>query len=708
MMNKKYSLIIIISFVLMVFQFLLSKELLFLRDMGLFRIVIPLVLIGYSAGSALSKIKLFRTHFNIKILIAISSAIVVSAFILVRILVLEKFSSLICHFLGLIWPFIFFGIYFGRVYSETEDLRKVFLANGFGLMLGALFSGKIFRFMEWEGGLLFICLLLLLFAFFFEKVFKKMILSVIFITVLVFHFNLFSPDNPISFGFSFFAPDGKIVETENTELVRTDLVKTKDGYSIFTDGDAPTPVCYNPNAYFTEGIDAEICKDSFPNIPYIFRKYDNVLIIGTGGGCDLANAVRADASNIVGIELNPVTVSLMKEEFKQYSGGIYFHPAVKIINEEGRSYVQNTRDSYDLIVLLGTDTGTTSSFVSSTTLESYLYTKEAIKRYWEALSDRGILFICRGLPKMVQHQGLLEILKIYKAAEEGNFSKDVKKHIVIIKSEPKEEIVITHNILLSKTKFTKNEYAKLSSTSQQILHFPGIKDEIRSLWMENSKFFNLAATSDNKPSHYNFDYWQSEIHGLLFIVVPLLFLTFLISFLRKDIGISKGIFFVLLGIGYIAVEISIAEKMLLFLRNPAYSMQIVLSSFLLFGGLGGYFGASLKKGRIGLHSWILFLAIILYVGIFNLLYKYQLPNSQTGRIIFSFLLIGPISFLTAIPFAIALSREEKRHIMYAIDAVGTTVGTFIIFFLHKHFGFNIGFAWAAFIYLMLPFFLKDN
>lgn len=705
-MNKKFFLIIIISFSFMVFEFLLSKELMFLRDIGI-QIVIPSVLIGYSIGSALSKISFFKMHFHIKILIAISSAMIISTLVSVHILGFKNFlpwvDFFIRYFVGLGLPFIFFGIYFGKTYSEAEDLRKVFLVNGLGLMLGAIFGGKVFRFMGWEGGILFIYIVLLLFALFFEKGLKKIILLFFFINLLVFIFIFFNLNKCTPRGFSIFASGGKIVKTKNTELVRTDVVKTKNNeYVIFTDGDSPTPIYQYCEGDFTNEID----KNSFTSIPYIIRKYKKVLIIGTGGGEDLERAIKCGASNIVGIELNPSIVSLMKNEFKEYSGGIYLNSIIEIINEEGRSYAQKTKDRYDLIILSGTDTGTTSSLFSCTTLESYLYTKEAINRYWEILSDRGVLFISRACPRSGQDYSRLETLKIYRTIVDGNLFKDIRRHLCVIKTDLKDNGLIAYNILLSKTKFTQNEFNKLSYTSHQILYFPGIKEDIEDIWLENMKIYNLGVNSDNKPTYNYFKYWWQEVAILLPVVFFLVFFTLIICVFKKNIDLRKAAFFVLLGIGYIAIEISITERMLLFLRNPACSVQVVLSSFLLFGGLGGYFGASFKKSRISLYLLILFLTTIIYIGIFNLLYKYQLPNSQLVRIIFSFLIIGPIGFLTAIPFAIALSREEKKHIMYAIDAIGTAAGAFFIFFVHRHFGFNMGFSWAAFIYLMILFFLK--
>jgi spermidine synthase len=698
--NKKYFLIVIVSFLLMIFQFLLSKELLLLNGPYLFRIVIPLVLIGYGIGSALSGARLFKDHFHVKILVALSFAIICSAFILTRILILERFSSLGCYFFGLVWPFIVFGIYFGRVYSEAEDLRKVFLANGFGLMLGAVFSGKVFRFMDWAGGLLFICLLLLLSALFFERKFRRITLSALILTILLFfHFNLFNPANPISSDFLFFAPGGKSIWHKNTELVRTDLLKTKDNFIIFTDGFAPTNI-YHYGGYFPSGTG----NSNFPAIPYGLRKYNSVLVIGTGGGSDLANALGDDVPNITGLELNPATVSLMKGRFKEYSGGIYSHPAVKIINQEGRSYVQNTSDIYDLIVLQGTDTatlGSFGSFTSSANLSAYLYTKEAIKRYWQILSDKGVLFICRGGPKSKRNPHFLSISQIYNTIEESNVAEDLNKHVFMTETDLKGSDMVFYSILLSKSYLKEDEYERLRSVSQRILQFSQVQEEVARLWGEDSKFTNSGAMSDNKPSFYNFGDWRKDMYGLWNIIALMLFFIIVICLFRKDIGVRKVFLFVLLGIGYIAIEISVAERMLLFLRNPAYSMQVVLSSFLLFGGLGGYFGTSLKKERIRLYSLFLFLAVIIYAGIFNLLYRYQLPSSQTGRILLSFLISGPIGFFAAVPFAIALSKTKEKRIMYAIDAVATVIGTLLIFFIHKYFGFNMGFALAGSVYFMV-------
>ena len=705
-MNNSF-LIVLISFSLIVFQFLLCKELLFLENMEVSKFVIPLLFIGYSIGSAISQIKLFRHNFNAKIIILISCAIILSSLILVRVLVLWE-GTLFSYFSGLIWPFICFGIFFGKVYSESKDLRIVFLANGFGLMLGAIFCGKIFRFFGWDGGIIFICSIQLISSLFFAKDSKKLVLLILPFLVLLFCFDFFIPAKIPNPFLSFFAPKGEIVWSKNTELTRTDVVKTIGGeYLIFNDGNAPTFIFNRDNSY--PSVEEARKYGSFNTFPYLLRKYDKALIIGAGGGYDLNIAILFGTPNIVGVELNPLTIGLMRNEFKIYSNSVYFDPSVRIISEEGRSYLQNTKEIFDLIILKGTDTGTTSSFVSSVNLESYLYTKEAIKKYVDVLSDDGLLFICRAAPKVAadtENVGLLEILRIYASIKDINIFEDISKHLVLIKSTQENLNIVAYSLLFSKKEFGVDDYNKLKF-QDQIIYFPDGNDGIDNLWQEKSKELNVELATDNKPPVYNFSYWQTGLETLWPLVLSLILLCFIIIQSSK-IGIRKGVFFMLLGAGYIGLEISLTERMLLFLRNPTYSMQVVLSSFLFFGGLGGYFCISLKKNKIKFFIVAISMAIIFYTGIFNLLYKYQLPSSQFLRIIFSFLMIGPIGFLSTIPFAIALNRESKKHILYTLDAIGTAIGWFLIFFIHNYFGFNPGFIFVAFVYLALLLFMRES
>src|SRR5207249_4265670 len=60
------------------------------------------------------------------------------------------------------------------------------------------------------------------------------------------------------------------------------------------------------------------------------------LVIGPGGGRDLASALVFGASRADGVEINPIIANdVMRDRFLEFSGGLYTHPRVRIIVDDG-------------------------------------------------------------------------------------------------------------------------------------------------------------------------------------------------------------------------------------------------------------------------------------------------------------------------------------------------------------------------------------
>lgn len=694
--QNNYFLIGILSALFMVFEYLLSKQLIFLGDVMAVRLLIPMILIGYSAGNILAGLRAFKEHFEEKIFIATASAILLTTLSL-HLLSLQHQVRFWFTFMAILPVFVLFGVYLGRAFSGSLPLKNVFLANGIGLALGILLSGKVFRFLGWYGGAPALCACLLACALFSGKTFRKLILLLFFATFAVGTFNLLRYQEIVSPAISSFSPGGKIVKTKNTELVRTDVIKGQDGrYKIFIDGGNLTPVYHHPSpGWLSKRPD----RNSVSALPYLLpRAYNHILIIGAGGGSDIAMALKSGAPRIVGVELNPTTINFMKHEFRDYSEGIYLNHRVTIVNEEGRRYLQKTKDVYDLIVLQGVDTATTSTSSSRTTLDSYLYTREAMRAYWERLSPDGVLYIARGLPTEKQANALFQILKIYHAAKENRFVPNIEEHAALYRED---SLSMVHYVFLLSKKPLRDDIPAAKKFSLHVLHFPGIKDAIDTLWLQNAFLFNVAAISDDRPFFYNTVYWQDTAWRLSFILGFLLFFVVLISLVRKNIGMRKGFLFAFLGAGYIIVEISVIEKILLFLRSPAQAATIVLASFLLFGSFGAYAGASFRKGNVRRYALIAFLTVVTYLILLNLIYSYRLPFNPPAKDAFIFLLIGPLGFVSALPFARALTQEKETRLLYAIDGIGTAAGALMLLFVQTFFGFNAGFLCAAASYLLI-------
>src|SRR4029077_907808 len=76
----------------------------------------------------------------------------------------------------------------------------------------------------------------------------------------------------------------------------------------------------------------------------------SALVIGPGGGRDLASALVFGASHVDGVEINPIIATdVMRGAFRTYSGDLYDHPKVQIAIDDGRSFVRRTASQYDVI-----------------------------------------------------------------------------------------------------------------------------------------------------------------------------------------------------------------------------------------------------------------------------------------------------------------------------------------------------------------------
>ena len=100
------------------------------------------------------------------------------------------------------------------------------------------------------------------------------------------------------------------------------------------------------------------------------------LIIGPGGGVDILQAVRAGRTDITVVEINPLIVSVVNRKLGWFSGRPYDLPGVRLVLENGRTFIKRTTDTFDLISLTWVDTGGSATALAFS--ENYLYTVEAV------------------------------------------------------------------------------------------------------------------------------------------------------------------------------------------------------------------------------------------------------------------------------------------------------------------------------------------
>ncbi len=122
--------------------------------------------------------------------------------------------------------------------------------------------------------------------------------------------------------------------------------------------------------------------DWFPN-----RTFDRVLVIGAGSGTDTALALSKGAKHVDAVEIDPELAQIGRDFHPE---GVYNDPRVTVHVNDGRAFLNQSPDKYDLIVYAVTDSLTLVSSTAGVRLESFLFTEESMREARDHLAPGGL------------------------------------------------------------------------------------------------------------------------------------------------------------------------------------------------------------------------------------------------------------------------------------------------------------------------------
>jgi len=123
--------------------------------------------------------------------------------------------------------------------------------------------------------------------------------------------------------------------------------------------------------------------------PYRHGPNQRVLILGAGTGNDVAAALRAGASHVDAVEIDPVILGLGQRHPERP----YDDSRVTVWNREARTFVRQMDRRYDKIVLGYVDSHSLFSAMSSVRLDNFVYTAEAFREMAAHLTAEGALAV---------------------------------------------------------------------------------------------------------------------------------------------------------------------------------------------------------------------------------------------------------------------------------------------------------------------------
>ncbi|MHC4265177.1 MAG: spermine/spermidine synthase domain-containing protein [Planctomycetota bacterium] len=163
--------------------------------------------------------------------------------------------------------------------------------------------------------------------------------------------------------------------------------------NIYQDGAAPTGI-----VVLDESVEeVPILREYLQGVPYVIQDANKTLIIGVGGGIDALIALDYGTAEVVGVDLNPIIVDAVEKRFRSECPLLWKDGRFRIQVDEGRHYLSENSETFDVIQLSGVDTYTALSTGAYALAENFLYTREAMKAYWQHLTDDGIISFSRWL-----------------------------------------------------------------------------------------------------------------------------------------------------------------------------------------------------------------------------------------------------------------------------------------------------------------------
>src|SRR5580692_404057 len=188
-----------------------------------------------------------------------------------------------------------------------------------------------------------------------------------------------------------------------------------------------------------------------PALANVLRPHGEYAIIGPGGGVDVLRAVANGSPSVTGIEINPIIANdIMRDRFADYAFHLYQIPEVHLHVSDGRSFVRNSQDKYDVVQMTLVDTWASTAAGAFALSENNLYTVEAFREYFEHLKPDGMIAITRwefakpreALRVVAQAMEALHELGVEDSSQnfivvsDGSLDSDGKPVLVLAKKTP--------------------------------------------------------------------------------------------------------------------------------------------------------------------------------------------------------------------------------------------------------------------------------
>ncbi|HET9688851.1 MAG TPA: hypothetical protein VFP79_16910, partial [Pseudolabrys sp.] len=382
---------------------------------------------------------------------------------------------------------------------------------------------------------------------------------------------------------------------------------------------------------------------------YSIRRDGRAAVIGVGGGRDLLSAKYFGFQDVTGVELNPILVKLLTDSLRDYNR-VADLPGVRLYVDEGRSWFERSDQHFDLIQMSMVDTWAATGAGAFSLSENGLYTVEGFRVFFRHLTPTGVFTVSRWYsPGNIGEAGRMVSVVVAALRSEG--IGDPQAHLYL---------AVTDNLatlIVSRAPFSAADLSTLTATVDSLrftaIMRPGTPPAssvmaaiLEARTPEALENLSAAYQLDLTPAHDDRPFFFEQLRisdprallnamradegvirgnfkaiSTLAIIIVLSVLlvgaTILVPSLPSlrhvelPIALLGSAYFLLIGLGFMFVEMGLIQRISVYLGHPIYGLAIGLFGIIVSTGFG-----SLLSSRMSLLTGTRLLVWVGLLGIY--------------------------------------------------------------------------------------------
>jgi hypothetical protein len=508
---------------------------------------------------------------------------------------------------------------------------------------------------------------------------------------------------------------------------------------LVIDGHAATPLYHAPSDL--ESLRFIECDVT--DVANLLRPGGPAAIIGVGGSRDIQASLLGGHAPVVGVELNQRLLSILQGPIGEPTL-VAHHPSVRLVHGDARSYFARSSERFRIVQASLTDTWAATGAGAHALAENGLYTVEAWKMFLDHVEPGGVFTVSRWMAIETSRMISLAVAALLEAG-----ARDPRAHIALITGGPVTTLIMGRDPLTPEDETTLERIATekgfmvlvlpsrrtTAEPLERVLSSKSIP-ELESASLQD--ILDLRPSTDDRPFFFNSlrlsslwrplpDVTRGTIEGNL-VATRTLALTVLASLVLALATIAVPLFrarsvetrpsrslaaalayFLLIGVGFMAIEISLLQRLSLVLGHPLYGLVVVLATLVFAAGLGSLASDRLPLERAPANvrlplviAVVVACAALMWPAVQSRLFVATTPVRIAGAVAVTTAVAFPLGF--AFPAGIRLARAshaEETPWFWGLNGIGSVVASSLAVLVALAWGLTALMLVGAGLYLLL-------